>query len=440
MIFVDSALGIRRARTGPTTEKTRSRMATNSFYGNNSRLATGLYFLSDLLWWLLLGPLAYILPRQRNLVLIFGRDGGKFVDNCKHLFAACVEREDEHREFVYVCKDVALATELKRPRGRGILYGSLTEFLCWLRAGTIFVDSVDWPRSYRFAASRGGRVVQMWHGIPLKEIQLARIRRRPRKRFPLHLAYAVQLHITGRSSEFDWLLSTSPYVTERAFRHSFNYARVSEAGYPRNDALFASRGSLAEIGVDESARTRVAQFRADHRAGKVCLYAPTFRDDLKDFTGDGRIDIRKLSVAAQELELLILIKLHPWVAINPETASLPGIVFVTSDSDVYPILREVDILVTDYSSIFFDFLLLDRPIVFFPFDLGTYLAKERSMYFDYDAMTPGPKAYNINSLIDNLGRLAQGSDPWAEDRKKIRDLVFLHADGSAAERLLNDLF
>ena len=92
------------------------------------------------------------------------------------------------------------------------------------------------------------------------------------------------------------------------------------------------------------------------------------------------------------------------------------------------------------SSVFFDYLLLDRPVLFYPYDLATYLAEERPMYFDYDEMTPGPKAFDMEHLVAAMSAVAKGEDEWRDGRAKIRSLVFEHQDGMAAERLLGELF
>jgi CDP-glycerol glycerophosphotransferase len=113
---------------------------------------------------------------------------------------------------------------------------------------------------------------------------------------------------------------------------------------------------------------------------------------------------------------------------------------VESSSDAYPLLKDVDLLVTDYSSIFFDFLLLDRPVVFFSYDLRSYLSDDRQMYFDYDSMTPGPKVQTTSALLGAVSEAISGKDEWKQERERVRNLVFAHTDGNSASRLLHELF
>ena len=108
-----------------------------------------------------------------------------------------------------------------------------------------------------------------------------------------------------------------------------------------------------------------------------------------------------------------------------------------NESDMYPLFAKVDLLVTDYSSIFFDFLLTNKPVLFFPYDKVTYLTKDRSMYDDYDLVTPGYKAYNFEELYTKLelffrnASLLKRSDV---DYDLIKVMYNKYSDSKGAER------
>ena len=392
--------------------------------------------------WILLWPLTRLIPRNPNLVVFFGRDGGRFLDNCKHLFVRATERRDLGIDPVFFATDSTLRSRLECAGGRSLVASQPLAFWRWLRAGTIVVDNVDWLRGVRFAASRGAQVVQLWHGIPLKKVQLGRVaERNSRKSWWERALFEMFLMLVGRRARVDWMLSTSQFVTEHAFQGSFLFRRISNAGYPRNDVLLGEGTALSEVGVDPVARRAIGEHRARSQQAPVVLFAPTFREALDDPFASGRIDLGELATAMHGLGILLLIKLHP---IMQGRVRIPdqrlGVVFVAPDSDAYPLLRDVDVLVTDYSSIFFDYLLLDRPVVFFCHDLATYLADERSMYFDYAEMTPGPKVTTVEELAAALALIAAGGDSWRAERERVRSLVFEHTNGRAADRLLDELF
>lgn len=397
--------------------------------------------LATLAGWVLLGPLTFVIPRRKDLVLVFGRDGGRFSDNAKHLYARATQRSDLGKRFVFAARSPSLSGDIRSLGGEATVTSSLGFWLYWLRAGTIVFDSTDWLHGFRLAGSRGARLVQLWHGIPLKVVQLARVRDGSRLRAGIvHVMYSWYAAVTGRYLASDWLLSTSVFVTNSAFSNSFRYRRICHAGYPRNDALLNDPDPLTLLGIDNRARSVIRAFRQSSPDGSVVLYAPTFRESLADPFFNGAVDFHGFAELAASRNQLLLVKLHPWMQGHLKSEVPRGVVLVEPESDVYPLLREVDVLVTDYSSIFFDFLLLDRPVVFLAYDLDRYLREERSMYFDYSAMTPGPKARSMIELESAMDEAMSKPDPWAEERTRVRRLVFDESKGRAADRLLDEVF
>jgi CDP-glycerol glycerophosphotransferase len=83
-----------------------------------------------------------------------------------------------------------------------------------------------------------------------------------------------------------------------------------------------------------------------------------------------------------------------------------------------------------------DYLLLDRPIIFYPYDYAKYVKRDRELQFDYDRMTPGPKCLNQGELERELARyLASGEDPYREEREKLLTMAFKYRDGDASKRI-----
>ena len=103
------------------------------------------------------------------------------------------------------------------------------------------------------------------------------------------------------------------------------------------------------------------------------------------------------------------------------------------------ITKLADILVTDYSSIFVDFLLLNRPEIFFPYDYEKYVTKDRELYFDYNEFTPGPKARVFSEFLGVLGKTLQGEDDFAQKRITQRDRCFSKIDSNASRRTIDEI-
>jgi CDP-glycerol glycerophosphotransferase len=218
----------------------------------------------------------------------------------------------------------------------------------------------------------------------------------------------------------------------------FNTKNIIEAGYSRNDCLLSPElevYGLLSMNVDQKARHRMVEHR--RCGGRVVLYAPTYRDDFRSPFDDGSIDLSKWAEAAGRNNMLLVLKLHPEMLGRTPSITDSTIVHIEPSSDIYPLLREVDLLVSDYSSIHFDFLLMDRPIVFFPYDLSRYISENRPLMFDYDSMTPGPKAHNFTELLSLIQTsLGEGkTDAWKAERDRVRDLAFDHIDCHASERI-----
>jgi CDP-glycerol glycerophosphotransferase len=151
----------------------------------------------------------------------------------------------------------------------------------------------------------------------------------------------------------------------------------------------------------------------------------------------------QLDTFGKQNQILFALKPHENLAVHFQ--SHPQLVYnnvllIDSVSDVYPILPLVNILVTDYSSIYFDFLLLDKPIIFFPYDIEKYLKQDREFYFNYDEVTPGVKVRSIEELVRCIEATLHNDDHYAEIRKKLADRFFTHRDGRSAQRVASSIF
>lgn len=173
---------------------------------------------------------------------------------------------------------------------------------------------------------------------------------------------------------------------------------------------------------------------------KNILYAPTFRDIDRNTILNAKFDLQRLNNFLKKFSAIFLIKFHPIIKLEKNLQKYSNIFFVSPNTDIYPLLKYVDILVTDYSSIYFDFLLLDKPIIFFPYDFEKYISKDRELYFNYNDFTPGMKANNFKELLKKIElTLTNKNDEYKEFRKRIKNLVFKYEDGNSSERLLKKL-
>jgi CDP-glycerol glycerophosphotransferase len=269
--------------------------------------------------------------------------------------------------------------------GRGLLSGTEEYFEALARCRYI-VSNDDMPPEYR---KRDGQVyLQTWHGTPLKRIGFDI----ERPQFASGAAYLE--HLADDVAKWDLLLSQNPFSTpilRRAFRFG---GEICESGYPRNDLLLR--------GEDRAAKLRA---RLGVPAGKrIVLYAPTWRDNQFYASGRYRFDLRiDLDRAWQALgrDHVLLIRGHHQLAADTRAAARPGFaVNVTAYPDISDLLLITDVLVTDYSSVMFDFAVTGRPMLFFTYDLALYRDRLRGFYFDFEAEAPGPLLATSDEVIE----------------------------------------
>lgn len=273
---------------------------------------------------------------------------------------------------------------------------------------------------------RGRTYLQTWHGTPLKRIAWdnpAKIAKRD------EMAAAVRDY-----AQWDFLVTQNRYSTEvltRAFRFE---GEVLETGYPRNDVLCSPeapdvrRRVRASLGLDE--------------ATTVVLYAPTFRDAR--LRPDGRydaevgLDVARLREALGP-DVVVLLRMHYWVSLDSVPRS-----DAWRDVSRHPDIRELylaaDALVTDYSSVMFDFAVTRKPIVLLAYDLEAYRSTMRGHYFDITERAPGPVCGSTDEVAEQLGDLAgllrRSSPAYDEFRAEFCSLD----DGHASARVVDRVF
>jgi CDP-glycerol glycerophosphotransferase len=386
---------------------------------------------------LLVTPLTWIVPRDPTAWAVLGRVDGRFMDNGKYFAAWVATNAPPEVKVTFVTMAPAVVRELSgKSRLDVALYPRPKAIWRMLRAGTLVYDAAATGGQGRIGFYTGARRVQLWHGTPLKEIEMAQHRRRDALR-PRLAAWLLAVHraIVGRFVHHHLVICTSDFLARGVFAQSFKSDAIVGLGYHRNDVILGGDDydpTLVDSGVDVEARETIRQHRA--RGGRTLLYAPTFRDSGAHPTDDGSLDIDRLSAFARQHDLLVVLKLHPFLAARMSGLSAPNILQVSPISDIYPLLSLFDVLLTDYSSIFFDYLLLDRPIVFYPYDLASY-RKGRELLFDYDEMTPGPHAFDFDGLLATLDAALTGPDTHAEARQRVSTLVHDHRDGRSMARL-----
>ena len=386
--------------------------------------------LAYFLVWFIIIPINYVIPRKNNLITIIGRDDGRFVDNAKYLYIYLDERNDKKITFYFLTQNKEVFKELKQNNLSVILHPTVKSISTLLQTKVVFADSDRWINSFKYHLLFKSYKVQLWHAVPTKRIGLTR------RDFGINNpGMRLNDKIKGRYCCYDLLISTSEYYT-KILSSAFKAKEIIESGYPKNDSFFMEKNDIVLLGTDKNNINKVKKYKAE--GCKVVLYAPTFRS--YELTKYDVLNMDQLNSFAERNKIIFVFKQHflPNHNLIYKKREAKCIIHYSNEKDIYPLLPVIDLLITDYSSIYLDSLLLDKPIIFFPYDYQEYYIEIEKSPFDYYSLTPGPKCMTQNDLemeIETL--LIQGIDGYKEKRKKILNMAFKYKDGKSSDRIWN---
>lgn len=387
---------------------------------------------------MLILPLALLVPKKKNALLFIGRDDGQFIDNIKYFFLYVWGLKPAGIDITFLTENRVVYEELKEKKYPAVYFPTFRSAIKLLRTPVLVVDNINWIVNFKNMFLYRSRKIQLFHAVPIKRIgTFSPILQEERKYWGMRLYQWVN----GQHQVYDWLLSPSPFFTERVFSKAYPSRYIFEGGLPRNDALFLSPDRRVFSGKDIEEYEKINRIK--YSGKKIVLYMPTFRDKGKGAFYESILDIPKLSAFAEKHGIHFVVKYHQLERAKFRDNVLDGITNITflyDLKDIYPFLPLVDVLVTDYSSIYFDYLLLDRPVVFFPYDLEAYIAKERGLIFDYDDLTPGAKCFTQEELESSLEEiLVEGRDSFKDKRAEVLDIAFKYKDGKSSQRIWDDI-
>ncbi|AGL21012.1 glycosyltransferase [Actinoplanes sp. N902-109] len=292
-----------------------------------------------------------------------------------------------------------------------------------LATARFIVTNQHLPEWFRRRA--GQVVVQTWHGTPLKRIgfDIADVQFTDKR-------YLEKLEL--ETPHWSCLVSPNSFsspILRRAFRFE---GELLEIGYPRNDVLFRDRAATTE-------RVRSAVGLPPDRT--IILYAPTWRDD--EHSGGGyRMTLQfdtEQAAARLGADHVLLVRRHPNV-LDEVPGDGDGFVYdVSAYPDMADLLAAADILITDYSSVMFDFAATGRPMLFFTYDLAHYRDELRGFYFDFEAEAPGPLLATSAEVVAAVRDIDAITARYAERYRAFAAKACDLDDGHAAARLADFL-
>jgi len=379
--------------------------------------------------------LSWIVPKDKNVWVFGSWFGERFADNSKYLYIYINKYHPEIRA-IWLSRNNDLINKLRKKGYEAYKIYSIKGFINSMKAYIVIIDN-SLAAVNRFSIAKS-RIIQLWHGSPLKKIGYDDTIFTNR----IHKYKSILVIIWHKifpflNYKYDMVIATSKLAQIRlssAFKMPVD--KVIITGYPRNDILLSKNVSIPFL--DKIKKT--------HGFRYLFLYLPTFRGEINssfDLFSNYNFNVKEIEELLSELNGLLLIKTHPVNRIKNQVlltqVSSSKFIKIVDDydieGDIYPLLSYADILITDYSSVYFDYLLLNRPIVFAPFDIDDYIKKDREFYDSYYDVTPGPKAKNWEEVLVYIKEAIEEPEKYKAERERINKMFNQYQDANSSERV-----
>lgn len=324
-------------------------------------------------------------------LIVFETFGGKnYSDSPKYIYEYMLKNYPDYK-YVWILKNPSKSEIPGNPLK--IKKGSLEYYKAYSKA-KVWVNNARLPLALNKKDNQ--KYIQTWHGTPLKRLANdMKVVRMPGTTTP---QYKRNFHM--ETSRWDYLVSPNHYSSE-IFESAFwmDEERVLEIGYPRNDLLVTHAN-------DEELISKIRENVNIPEGKKVLMYAPTWRDD--EFIKKGQY-LFELKINLENLyesigdEYVILLRMHYLISNAIDLSGYENFAIDVSDyDDISELYLITDALITDYSSVMFDFGILKRPQFFFAYDIEKYDKDLRGFYLDYVNDLPGPIFEDPFDLADSL--------------------------------------
>lgn len=361
---------------------------------------------------------------EENYVMFESFFGKSYSDSPKYIYEYLMKN---YKDKGYKCIWSYSDKKFKLPYGGKCVkrYGFWYSY--YVAKSKYFVYNVRQP--YWFKKRKGQVFLETWHGTPLKKLF-----------FDMDEVYSAsplsKKQVYTQSKEWDYLIAPN-YFSSKVFRSCFAYENeMLETGYPRNDIMHAdNREEIAE---------RVREKLKIPKDKKTILYAPTWRDD--EYYGKGKYKFTlQLDLGRMKKELgseyVILLRTHYYIADSLDITGVEDFAInVSKYNDISELYLISDILITDYSSVFFDYANLRRPMLFFTYDLEKYRDILRGFYIDIEEELPGPLLYTNDDVINAFKRLPEIIEENKEKYESFYEKYCGIEDGQASKKVVERMF
>lgn len=364
------------------------------------------------------------LPVKEGLIYFESFGGKSYSDNPKYIYEYLLRNQDQYK---YVWH---LNSEEKVPGKAKIAKKGSVRYYYTLATAEYIVTNARLPRFFR--KREEVNYLQTWHGTPLKRLggDMEEVH------MPGTNTERYKINFYNESQKWDYLIAPNSYSSQILSRAFWFDKTLLEVGYPRNDILY-TKNNAQDI---EELKTKLGI----PNDKKVVLYAPTWRDDEYYSKGNYTFELKlNLNKMQKELgkEYVIILRMHYLIASEMDISNYEGFVYDFSlYSDIGELYLVSDLLITDYSSVFFDYANLKRPILFYTYDIEKYRDQLRGFYLDMNTELPGPLLKTTEEVIHNIKNISELNSKYASQYKEFYNRFCEWDDGKASENTVKTVF
>lgn len=336
-----------------------------------------------------------LVPKKKGLVLFTAWFGEKYIDNSKYFYEYMLGFKEYKPVWLTTKQDIF--KKLKDEGKPVAFFNSIKGFILQIRAEAV-VSSVQFADYNCWLLTRC-IFLDMSHGHPIKDPGSV-----------IHDEYAIRVYtdIQKRVYFYTIVAGVKTKVNYKVVKVPQDHIFVSD--FTRNDVLVDKK-------LQKGKNTIVDEFK---KGRKAIVYMPTHRSDGKCLMEMNKIlDLDEIEEYCAKNDFVFIIKKHFYH--RKETENLnkyPHIIDITAIDDIDPqvLLCQADILVSDYSACYVDYMLLKRPIIFFQYDIDYFNNSERKLKYDFEELQIAPVVYDKTKLVDCLDSIVNNGDKWLDKR------------------------
>ena len=370
-----------------------------------------------------------IIPKKEKTILFY-ESTPDYMNNYE-LMRYMVREGYDKKYKIYYFPNIKEESNLGEEYKRVVFSNNLAlAFYLFLTSRVVFLDTGN----MRMVPSKKQAVLYMDHGLPFK--LAGRLVKTFDKTFPKDRIMPVNYFLSS-SKAFDSMYCKA---------YNLKQNQLLRCGRPRTDAFYKKECHLNKIGIEKENYNKIIMWMTTYRItnnGRTC--------DTKDKKWSATnlpilVHMQKIQEINQYLKeqgYLLVIKIHASSIFDKNSIQELSNIRLLLDRDIvskgiqiYDILKDFDALVTDYSSVFLDFLIVDKPMVFITDDYKDFDRLHGFFFKKPLAIMPGPKVNTYKELIEELSMLDRNKEIYEKKRQRLRDICHTYQDGRDAQRVL----